>query len=152
MKMCGNCDYTDGLTYTASNPQVKCSITGGFYSPDEPCPILNPQKQKENQAFWIGYNAEKKTAICSRCNRLDHVDPLATHCRYCGASIRRMPKKQKKIINNWKPFNSPKSYLISTIMCPKCKKHSYIPAGNPTPYTFCPWCGEKVVEEEIVYE
>lgn len=152
MKTCGNCDYTDGLIYTASNPQVKCSITGGFYSPDESCPVFNSQKQKENQAFWIGYNAESKTAICSKCYRSDHVDPLATHCRYCGASIKRMSKKQKKIINNWKPLEPPKSYLISTIMCPKCKKYSYIPTETSAPYTFCPRCGEKIVEEEIVYE
>ena len=152
MRTCGSCDYTDGLDCTTSPFRVRCSITGGFYSPDESCPVFNSQKQKENQAFWIGYNAENKTAICSKCNRLDHVDPLATHCRYCGASIRRMPKKQKKIINNWKPIESPKSYLISTIMCPKCKKYSYIPAEISTPYTFCPRCGEKVVEEEIVYE
>lgn len=150
MKTCGNCDYT--LRCGDNPPEVKCNITGEFYKSGEPCQIPNPQKQKKNQAFWIGYNAEKKTAICSRCNRLDHVDPLATHCRYCGASIRRMPKKQKKIINNWKAFDSPKSHLISTIMCPKCKKYSYIPVETSTPYTFCPRCGEKVVEEEVVYE
>lgn len=152
MRTCGSCDYTDGLDCTTSPSRVRCSITGGFYSPDESCPVFNSQKQKENQAFWISYNAENKTAICSKCYRLDHVDPLATHCRYCGASIKRMSKKQKKIINNWKSIESPKSYLISTIMCPKCKKYSYIPAETSTPYTFCPRCGEKVVEEEIVYE
>lgn len=25
------------------------------------------------------------TGVCSECNRQDHIDPLATHCRYCGA-------------------------------------------------------------------
>ena len=26
-------------------------------------------------------------AVCSHCQRGDHVDPLATHCRYCGAKM-----------------------------------------------------------------
>lgn len=25
------------------------------------------------------------TGVCSECNRQDHIDLLATHCRYCGA-------------------------------------------------------------------
>lgn len=25
--------------------------------------------------------------ICSNCNRGDHIDPIATHCRYCGAKM-----------------------------------------------------------------
>ena len=29
----------------------------------------------------------KGNAICSNCNRQDKVDPLATHCRYCGAMM-----------------------------------------------------------------
>ena len=34
---------------------------------------------------WIGVRNGK--GICSRCNRLDSIDPLATHCRYCGAKM-----------------------------------------------------------------
>ena len=30
---------------------------------------------------------EKGSGICSNCNRQDHIDPLATHCRYCGAKM-----------------------------------------------------------------
>lgn len=25
--------------------------------------------------------------VCSNCNRADGIDPLATHCRYCGAKM-----------------------------------------------------------------
>lgn len=25
--------------------------------------------------------------VCSHCNRQDTIDPLATHCRYCGAKL-----------------------------------------------------------------
>ena len=35
---------------------------------------------------WIGVRNGK--GICSNCNRLDSIDPLATHCRYCGADMR----------------------------------------------------------------
>lgn len=34
---------------------------------------------------WIGVRNGK--GICSHCNRLDSIDPLATHCRYCGAKM-----------------------------------------------------------------
>ena len=27
--------------------------------------------------------------LCSNCNRLDRIDNLATHCRYCGAKIEK---------------------------------------------------------------
>ena len=32
-------------------------------------------------------NVQNGKGCCSNCNRLDGVDPLATHCRYCGAKI-----------------------------------------------------------------
>ena len=39
------------------------------------------------RAVWL---AEKDgVGICSNCKRLDHIDPLATHCRYCGADMRK---------------------------------------------------------------
>lgn len=37
------------------------------------------------RAFWVG--EMDGVGICSNCKRLDHIDPLATHCRYCGAEI-----------------------------------------------------------------
>lgn len=37
-------------------------------------------------AFWVG--EKDGIGICSSCKRLDHIDPLATHCRYCGADMR----------------------------------------------------------------
>ena len=38
------------------------------------------------RAFWVG--EMDGVGICSNCKRLDHIDPLATHCRYCGADMR----------------------------------------------------------------
>ena len=37
------------------------------------------------RAFWVG--EKDGIGICSNCKRLDHNDPLATHCRYCGAEM-----------------------------------------------------------------
>lgn len=38
------------------------------------------------RAFWVG--EKDGIGVCSNCKRLDHIDPLATHCRYCGADMR----------------------------------------------------------------
>lgn len=37
-------------------------------------------------AHWI-LQDNKGNGTCSHCNRQDSIDPLATHCRYCGALI-----------------------------------------------------------------
>lgn len=34
--------------------------------------------------------------ICSVCNRLDRIDSLATHCRYCGAKMREERKENER--------------------------------------------------------
>lgn len=36
-------------------------------------------------ATWENVHNEK--GCCSNCNRLDSIDNLATHCRYCGAKM-----------------------------------------------------------------
>lgn len=33
---------------------------------------------------WI-MKSHDNFGVCSCCNRSDHIDSLATHCRYCGA-------------------------------------------------------------------
>lgn len=35
---------------------------------------------------WV--NVQNGKGCCSECNRLDAIDPIATHCRYCGADMR----------------------------------------------------------------
>lgn len=32
-------------------------------------------------------NVQNGKGCCSNCNRLDGIDNLATHCRYCGAKM-----------------------------------------------------------------
>lgn len=36
---------------------------------------------------WIIVDTEKGKGVCSNCNRQDSIDPLATHCRFCGARM-----------------------------------------------------------------
>ena len=32
-------------------------------------------------------NVQNGKGICSNCHRLDSIDNIATHCRYCGAKM-----------------------------------------------------------------
>lgn len=36
---------------------------------------------------WILVDTEKRTGVCSNCNRQDSIDHLAKHCRFCGARM-----------------------------------------------------------------
>lgn len=35
---------------------------------------------------WI-LKDQNGNGVCSHCNRQDAIDPLATHCRYCGCKM-----------------------------------------------------------------
>lgn len=37
-------------------------------------------------ACWV-LRQSNDYAVCSHCCHGDHVDPVATHCRYCGAKM-----------------------------------------------------------------
>lgn len=50
---------------------------------------MNPSK-----AHWIAKD-DKGNAVCSHCNRLDHVDPLAKYCRYCGFEIENAEEESR---------------------------------------------------------
>lgn len=36
---------------------------------------------------WLMITDSKHCGVCSVCFRQDFIDPLATHCRYCGAKM-----------------------------------------------------------------
>lgn len=36
---------------------------------------------------WLMITDSKHCGVCSVCFRQDYIDPLATHCRYCGAKM-----------------------------------------------------------------
>ena len=44
-------------------------------------------------ARWILFDIENWKGVCSNCHRQDSVDPLATHCRFCGAKMDVCAKK-----------------------------------------------------------
>lgn len=45
-------------------------------------PAVDPVKHGQ----WILKDG-RGHGVCSQCHRQDHIDPLATHCRYCGAEM-----------------------------------------------------------------
>ncbi len=46
--------------------------------------FLKKKTNTQPQAKWI-LKDDKGNGVCSNCHRQDAIDPLATHCRYCGA-------------------------------------------------------------------
>ena len=36
---------------------------------------------------WLMITDSKHCGVCSVCLRQDFIDPIATHCRYCGAKM-----------------------------------------------------------------
>lgn len=44
----------------------------------------------QKQAEWIEIDKRSGHGVCSNCNRLDGIDSLATHCRYCGSKIKEV--------------------------------------------------------------
>ena len=45
---------------------------------------IDPESLREH-GQWI--MQQDNTGVCSNCHRLDHIDPLAKYCRYCGAKM-----------------------------------------------------------------
>ena len=45
-----------------------------------------PTENAVPNAEWIIRQGD--WGVCSNCHRSDHIDPLATHCRYCGARLK----------------------------------------------------------------
>ena len=44
----------------------------------------------QKQGEWCHFHTSIGTAICSNCHRLDHIDPLASYCRYCGTNMKEV--------------------------------------------------------------
>lgn len=44
----------------------------------------------QKQGEWILVDKKKGTGVCSNCHRLEHIDPLGSYCRYCGAKMREV--------------------------------------------------------------
>ena len=39
MRICGNCEYNDGIEYTSLPPMMKCTITKEFHRNDHVCEL-----------------------------------------------------------------------------------------------------------------
>lgn len=51
----------------------------------EDAPTIDPEELRP-KGEWVLKDG-KGNGVCSHCNRQDKIDPLATHCRYCGAKM-----------------------------------------------------------------
>lgn len=49
--------------------------------------ITELEAQLLKEAHWVAIH--NGMGVCSNCNRQDRIDNLATHCRYCGARMRK---------------------------------------------------------------
>lgn len=58
---------------------------------DEVCGVIDAAPTLDCEPVrhgeWIMKSDDNSFGVCSCCNRSDHIDPLATHCRYCGAKM-----------------------------------------------------------------
>lgn len=45
-----------------------------------------PTESASPTSEWIMRQGD--WGVCSNCHRSDHIDSLATHCRYCGARLK----------------------------------------------------------------
>ena len=48
-------------------------------------PTIEPETVRRGK--WLMITDSKHCGVCSVCSRQDFIDPLATHCRYCGAKM-----------------------------------------------------------------
>ena len=60
-----------------------CEEPGDFRKAIENAPSVDAVEVVH--ARWE--NVQNGKGCCSNCNRLDSIDNLATHCRYCGAKM-----------------------------------------------------------------
>lgn len=68
----------DGFTWEQINEAIDMAIAA-----------LAPISQERVEEIWRGewLMVSDGSGVCSECNRLDKIDPLAKFCRYCGAPM-----------------------------------------------------------------
>lgn len=68
----------DGFTWEQINEAIDMAIAA-----------LAPISQERVEEIWRGewLMVSNGSGVCSKCNRLDKIDPLAKFCRYCGAPM-----------------------------------------------------------------
>lgn len=91
-KICGQCEYTDGLTYTSLPSKVKCTITGEYHFQNDIC---NIEFKPTIKAKWIikpDFMMDVSNQ-CSACGKefilLDGTSAIGDYhfCPNCGATM-----------------------------------------------------------------
>ena len=69
----------------------QCNRTDSNWTPQRVVQMIHRQPAADVAQVvhgrWIIVDTEKGKGVCSNCNRQDSIDPLATHCRFCGARM-----------------------------------------------------------------
>lgn len=82
MRICGNCDFNDGCTYTSLPPKYKCTLTGKFHFGDALCDVNVPVVQCKD-CKWQG--DDEHCPVCNCCGR----EELPSGNWYCADGERR---------------------------------------------------------------
>lgn len=75
----------DADALIAEYDRVHIGPPGGARKLMEDAPTIDPEDLRP-KGRWVMKDSQGN-GVCSHCNRQDHIDPLATHCRYCGAKM-----------------------------------------------------------------
>lgn len=83
-ELCNSCDgWCDNTECDCLNCKSdhRCSIVCEIAD----APTIDPEDLRP-KGRWI-LRDDKGNGVCNHCNRQDKIDPMATHCRYCGAKM-----------------------------------------------------------------
>ena len=81
--LCGNCKYFSPVD------KIMGDILRGYCEVDGTPTFSNTLSDCcVKDVTWILKDETNGTGVCSNCHRQDHIDPLASYCRYCGSKIR----------------------------------------------------------------
>lgn len=71
----------------ALKDKIRFSAFGMYYDAYDvqEMPTIDPESLRP-KGRWI-LKDQNGNGVCSHCNRQDAIDPLATHCRYCGCKM-----------------------------------------------------------------
>ena len=87
-KICGQCEYTDGLIYTSLPAQVKCTITNKFRFQNDYCNIkFKPIKYGEWVPVHMSEDGGQSIYFLHDCGC--EVKDKTNFCPNCGADMRQ---------------------------------------------------------------
>ncbi len=87
----------EGITFIAMRQRVEAferladieDILGDEYDLGQLRELMQAVREKRlamvAHGAWIMVEPKTGSGLCNNCHWQDRIDPLATHCRYCGA-------------------------------------------------------------------